>query len=181
MPSPPPSLGDTWHGLLIDCPSGGPPRRYLPIRAKFTKKHGRVVAKFDHYCYLLGNSIGEMNHGRFWRLLFAQNISIWTGYWLLTHGYISLHSNISWTIANAPLLALNLLTWIFGVPLIILLLIHVRQPASNLRPLGRQPADLTLVPSLLHPACLACWLTQSWPGSNPRSADVQLPHLLDDV
>ena len=97
---------------------------YLPIRGKYCKKHKRIVAKFDHYCYLLGNSVGEMNHGRFWRLLFAQNISIWTGYWLLTHAYISFHSNVSWTIANAPLIALNLLSWIFGVPLLMLLAMH---------------------------------------------------------
>ena len=36
------------------------------------KKHGRIVAKFDHYCYLVGNSIGELNHGKFFRLLLAQ-------------------------------------------------------------------------------------------------------------
>ena len=45
---------------------------HLPIRGKYTKKHGRVVAKFDHYCYMLGNSVGEMNHGLFYRFLFVQ-------------------------------------------------------------------------------------------------------------
>ena len=49
-----------------------PAGRYLPIRAKYCKKHGRVVAKFDHYCYVIGNSIGELNHGRFYRLVCAQ-------------------------------------------------------------------------------------------------------------
>ena len=41
----------------------------IPIRAKWVKKHGRVVSKFDHYCYCVGNSVGELNHGAFWRLL----------------------------------------------------------------------------------------------------------------
>lgn len=45
---------------------------HLPIRGKYTKKHGRVVAKFDHYCYMLGNSVGELNHGLFYRFLFVQ-------------------------------------------------------------------------------------------------------------
>ena len=60
----------------------------------------RVVAKFDHYCYMLGNSVGELNHGRFYRMVFAQLISIWTGYWLIHHAYLSFHSSIAWTIAN---------------------------------------------------------------------------------
>jgi len=97
---------------------------YLPIRAKYTKKHGRVVAKFDHYCYALGNSVGELNHGRFYRFILAQLVSIWTGYWLLTHSYLSFHSSIGWTVANVPLLILNILTWSFGIPLTILLSMH---------------------------------------------------------
>lgn len=44
----------------------------LPIRAKYCKKHRQVVAKFDHYCYALGNSIGELNHGQFYRTLAVQ-------------------------------------------------------------------------------------------------------------
>jgi hypothetical protein len=147
---------------------------YLPIRAKYTKKHGRVVAKFDHYCCArtawrtsspspaaraaptpaapcapwpcgawhsgrrgasptghaariadaLGNSVGELNHGRFYRFILAQLVSIWTGYWLLTHSYLSFHSSIGWTVANVPLLILNILTWSFGIPLTILLSMH---------------------------------------------------------
>ena len=49
-----------------------PADMHLPIRGKYTKKHGRVVAKFDHYCYMLGNSVGELNHGLFYRFLIAQ-------------------------------------------------------------------------------------------------------------
>ena len=39
---------------------------------QFSKKTGRVIAKFDHFCYLLGNAVGERNHGAFWRFLFVQ-------------------------------------------------------------------------------------------------------------
>ena len=42
----------------------------MPVQ--YTKKTGRVIAKFDHYCYLLGNAVGEGNHGDFWRFLFVQ-------------------------------------------------------------------------------------------------------------
>ena len=42
------------------------------VRVQYTKKTGRVIAKFDHYCYLLGNAVGEGNHGDFWRFLFVQ-------------------------------------------------------------------------------------------------------------
>ena len=97
---------------------------YLPIRAKFCKKHGRVVAKFDHYCYAVGNSIGELNHGRFYRLLCAQVCSIWMGEWLLSHSYLSFTTTVVWTVANVPLIIMNLLTWCIGIPLSILLCIH---------------------------------------------------------
>ena len=112
-PLPPSLLRCTAHTL-----------RYLPIRAKFCKKHQRVVAKFDHYCYALGNSVGELNHGRFYRLLLAQVISIWTGFWLLDHSFLAFHTTIAWTVANIPLIILNILTWLFGVPLTLLLLVH---------------------------------------------------------
>ncbi|KAL1529304.1 hypothetical protein AB1Y20_000258 [Prymnesium parvum] len=45
---------------------------YLPIRAKYCKKHRAVIGKFDHYCYALGNSVGELNHGQFYRMVFMQ-------------------------------------------------------------------------------------------------------------
>jgi hypothetical protein len=97
---------------------------YLPIRAKYCKKHGRVVAKFDHYCYAVGTSIGELNHGRFYRLLCAQVVSIWMGEWLLSHSYLSFTTTVVWSVANAPLIVMNLLTWIIGIPLSILLCMH---------------------------------------------------------
>jgi len=98
---------------------------YTPIRAKFCKKHGRIVSKFDHYCYALGNSVGELNHGRFYRLLVVQVVSIWTGNWLLGHAYShGFTSSVVWTVANIPVLIASILTWLFGVPLSILLCIH---------------------------------------------------------
>jgi len=97
---------------------------YLPIRAKYCKKHGKVIAKFDHYCYAVGTSIGELNHGRFYRLLCMQVLSIWMGEWLLSHSYLSFRTTLVWTVANTPLLIMNLITWIVGIPLSILLCIH---------------------------------------------------------
>ena len=51
---------------------GGWPPSARAVRVQYTKKTGRVIAKFDHYCYLLGNAVGEGNHGDFWRFLFVQ-------------------------------------------------------------------------------------------------------------
>ena len=51
---------------------GGCPPSARAVRVQYTKKTGRVIAKFDHYCYLLGNAVGEGNHGDFWRFLFVQ-------------------------------------------------------------------------------------------------------------
>ena len=96
----------------------------LPIRAKFTKKTGRVIAKFDHYCYMLGNAVGERNHGAFWRFLFVQVLSLWLGKWLLSVAYLDWGRKAVWVAANAPVLALNLLCWCFGIPLSMLLLTH---------------------------------------------------------
>ena len=53
------------------CEAAGLPSARA-VRVQFTKKTGRVIAKFDHYCYLLGNAVGEGNHGDFWRFLFVQ-------------------------------------------------------------------------------------------------------------
>ena len=36
---------------------------YLPIRAKYCKKHGRVVAKFDHYCCTRHAGVGSFTIG----------------------------------------------------------------------------------------------------------------------
>lgn len=129
-----------------------PADMHLPIRGKYTKKHGRVVAKFDHYCYMLGNSVGELNHGLFYRFLFVQVsgrlarkrsaaspdrnesprragalwqvTSIWLGKWLLNVAYLDWGRRAVWIAANAPLLVLNLLTWVFGLTLTMLLLTH---------------------------------------------------------
>ena len=53
------------------CEAAGLPSA-AAVRVQYTKKTGRVIAKFDHYCYLLGNAVGEGNHGDFWRFLFVQ-------------------------------------------------------------------------------------------------------------
>lgn len=96
----------------------------LPIRAKFTKKTGRVIAKFDHYCYMLGNAVGERNHGTFWRFLFVQVASLWLGNWLLGVAYLDWGRKAVWVVANAPVLTLNFLCWAFGIMLSMLLLTH---------------------------------------------------------
>ena len=100
----------------------------VPLRAKYSKKHQKIVAKFDHYCHLLGNSVGELNHGRFWWLLLLQVISIWLGKWLVDHAFIHVRATKGlserWLVYNIPLLIIDLLSYIFGIPLAILLLIH---------------------------------------------------------
>lgn len=114
----PPCLEDYFSGF---CEAAD---MHMPIRAKFTKKTGRVIAKFDHYCYLLGNAVGERNHGAFWRFLFVQVFSLWMGKWLLNEAYLDWGRKAVWVVANAPLLLLNLLCWCFGIPLSMLLLTH---------------------------------------------------------
>lgn len=96
----------------------------VPIRAKFCKKHGRIVARFDHYCYLLGNSVGELNHGRFWILLVLQVTTIWLGRSVV--GSVHVHApprslSSAW---NAPLLLVEILCYLTGIPLSVLLVIH---------------------------------------------------------
>ena len=74
---------------------------------------------------MLGNSVGELNHGAFYRLVLMQVISIWTGEWLLSHAYLNFFkSNVLWTVANIPLIIMNIITWSVGIPLSILLCIH---------------------------------------------------------
>jgi palmitoyltransferase len=88
------------------------------------KKHGRIVAKFDHYCYMIGNSVGELNHGLFYRLVFVQVVSIWMGVWLCEHAFLGFTSTMLWSVANIPLIIMNLVSWLVGIPMSILLCIH---------------------------------------------------------
>lgn len=58
-----------------------------PFRAKYCEKCEKCIVKFDHHCFWLGNSssannesylvggcVGELNHGKFWILLFLQTV-----------------------------------------------------------------------------------------------------------
>ena len=53
-----------------------------------------------------------------------QVTSIWLGRWLLNVAYLDWGRRAVWIAANAPLLVLNLLTWVFGLTLTMLLLTH---------------------------------------------------------
>ena len=114
----PPGVFDYFSGYCDEADM------YLPIRAKYCKKHGRIVAKFDHYCYVLENSVGELNHGRFYRCVLMQVISIWTGVWLCNESFITFHNTMLWTASNTPLIIMNIISWMVGLPLTILLCIH---------------------------------------------------------
>ena len=49
---------------------------HLPLRCRWCKRNEKYVAKYDHYCIVLGTCIGERNHCRFWWYLFAQTIAL---------------------------------------------------------------------------------------------------------
>ena len=117
------------HGRIV----GARRNFWRKISAQFSRRNSRrtladglppSAGKFDHYCYALGNSVGELNHGAFWRFLFVQTTAIWTGKFLLDHAYLAIGRRVVWAAVNAPLLAVNILSWAFGVPLSILLLVH---------------------------------------------------------
>lgn len=78
----------------------------------------------NHFCYVLGNSVGELNHGRFWRLVLAQVISTWTGIWLAGHSYKLYHGALLWAVANIPLIIMIILSYVVVIPLSLLLIIH---------------------------------------------------------
>jgi len=103
----------------------------VPVRAKFCKKHGQVIGKFDHYCYLLGNSVGELNHGLFWRMLCVQVISIWLMKGIIDRHYLHFSAGSPWAAANVPLMILDVLAYVFGIPLSLVLLIHSYLAATS--------------------------------------------------
>ena len=49
---------------------------HLPLRCRWCKRNEKYVAKYDHYCIVLGTCIGERNHCRFWWYLLAQTIAL---------------------------------------------------------------------------------------------------------
>jgi palmitoyltransferase len=72
----------------------------------------------------LGNSVGELNHGAFWRLLALQLASIWLGKGLIDHAYHHGAAGSAQNLVNLPLLLLDALAWASGVPLAVLLAMH---------------------------------------------------------
>jgi palmitoyltransferase len=47
-----------------------------PLRSKYSKANGRLVARFDHYCPWVYNEIGVRNHKLFITFVYALNFSI---------------------------------------------------------------------------------------------------------
>lgn len=46
------------------------------LRSRHDFKTGQCVHKFDHYCWFLGCTVGDLNHLRFWSLMLAQSFLI---------------------------------------------------------------------------------------------------------
>jgi len=87
-----------------------------PLRAAYDKRSDRIVAKFDHFCHVIGTSIGERNHAAFWWFLLAQTLVLLFGLMLACsslrfypHDYITNVWKNGWEVANVVTIGLSFL------------------------------------------------------------------------
>jgi hypothetical protein len=99
-------------GILLNlCPTCLSPK---PPRSKHCSATDRCVAKFDHYCPFVGNSIGALNHGWFIGFLFFAGAS--TAYYISMVIPALKESNQSETWMKATLvLAVIHVIWVSGM------------------------------------------------------------------
>mmetsp|Transcript_11801 Transcript_11801/g.15322 ORF Transcript_11801/g.15322 Transcript_11801/m.15322 type:complete len:428 (+) Transcript_11801:133-1416(+) len=65
----------------------------VPLRTKYCRQSQKFVAKYDHFCGVIGTCIGERNHFRFWLFLLGNTI-------MICYGVVVVHSGFRDTTAK---------------------------------------------------------------------------------
>jgi len=105
---------------------------HLPLRCRWCKRNERYVAKYDHYCLVLGTCIGERNHCRFWWYLMSQTLALgWAVSVVLTGIEYRLNWG-TWFSANLNKLFCALVLWCLLFLVLSLLGFHSFLAASNM-------------------------------------------------
>lgn len=89
-----------------------------PLRSKYDRSSGRVVAKFDHYCPWVNNAVGARNHRVFVVYVLSLFLGISTLFWIFFGSYIptleqicELEERPSCSILDNAAFGLNMAIW----------------------------------------------------------------------
>lgn len=89
-----------------------------PLRSKYDRSSGRVVAKFDHYCPWVYNTVGARNHRAFVLYVLTLFLGIFLLLWLFFSSYLpsvehlcELEERPSCTILDTAAFGLNMAIW----------------------------------------------------------------------
>eukprot|EP00940_MAST-03C_sp_MAST-3C-sp2_P001306 g1306.t1 len=106
--------------------------RHLPLRARWCRQSRRFVAKYDHFCTVLGTCVGERNHCRFWWFLLFQSAA---AAWAVTLVMTGIEYRLSWSNwfqTNAQHVMCALILWSVFLTVFSLLGFHTFLAASNM-------------------------------------------------
>lgn len=96
----------------LDARLSGIDSSKIPLRAKYCRHSKKIVAKYDHYCAIIGTCIGEKNHCRFWWFLLFNTILLSYGLAITHSGFHDTPARVgTWLNQNGYALALAIILW----------------------------------------------------------------------
>mmetsp|Transcript_17767 Transcript_17767/g.32753 ORF Transcript_17767/g.32753 Transcript_17767/m.32753 type:complete len:388 (+) Transcript_17767:358-1521(+) len=105
----------------------------VPARAKFCRNSHMHVAKFDHFCGVLGTCIGERNHCLFWWFLMVHTGTLIYLVRLVFSGFRDTEAKMgTWLDHNGHALGTVIFLWIFLLPVGLLFLFHTFLALSSM-------------------------------------------------
>jgi len=96
-----------------DTQLSGVPVSKIPLRTKYCRQSRKFVAKYDHFCGIIGTCIGERNHFRFWLFLLGNTVMLCYGLAVVHSGFHDTKAEVgAWLEMNGHALAIAILLWI---------------------------------------------------------------------
>ena len=105
---------------------------YLPLRARWCRRSRMFVAKYDHYCTVIGTCIGERNHCRFWWFLLLQSFASGCGIGIALTGFQYRLSWWNWMWENGQHIACSFLLWVVFLGVLSMWGFHTFLACSNM-------------------------------------------------
>lgn len=108
-----------------------PPHPGVPVRAQYCSRSQMWVHGFDHFCGILGTSIGEKNHCRFWWFLFGETAALSFSIGLVHSSFQRSATYADWFANNWGAFWLDLVLWGFLAFVGSLFLVHTWMAMTN--------------------------------------------------
>lgn len=105
---------------------------HLPLRARWCRRSERYVAKYDHYCHIIGTCVGERNHCRFWWFLLTQSSAMAWAIGIAISGVRYRTGWVSWWVHNGEVFACTAFLWVIFLSVFSLCCFHTFLAMSNM-------------------------------------------------